>query len=295
MQSDVDRLRPLADKGLLSPEEMKVYEQKLTEATFQTAQADSAFRRATAEASGNAGVQGATYEETRAQYVSLRLDVEELHRNIESLVLKAPVAGAVSYPPVALRFMTKEKRKVQVGDEVGPMRPFIEIADLTALEVRTQVPERRIGEIASGVRARVTIDSVDRVVLDGTISRIESLATTRAEAEATSFIAATETRKEKVFELTVEIPPDKLQRLKPGMTATVELVVKKLPPSTYIPLTAVFEDGKEKVAFVAQGKKAMRRVLTLGPAREDAVIVTSGVEAGETVLLADPRGLLATS
>ncbi|MFN7971530.1 MAG: HlyD family efflux transporter periplasmic adaptor subunit [Acidobacteriota bacterium] len=294
IQAEVDRLRPMAERGLLSPEDMKVYEQKLAEAAYQRDQAKSAWKRAESESAGNAGVQAATYDETRARYESVHMEVEELRQTIDNLVLKSPVAGAVNYPPVALRFMAKEKRKVQVGDEVNPMRPFIEIADLTALEIRTQVPERRIGDVAIGTKAKVTVDSVDHVVVDGAITRIESLATTRAEAEATSFIAAPETRREKVFELTIAIPGDEQARLKPGMTATVELLVKKLPESTYIPLAAVFEDGRDKVAFVVARGKAVRRVIELGQSRDDAVIVTKGVDAGETVLLADPRGIVSS-
>jgi cobalt-zinc-cadmium efflux system membrane fusion protein len=286
--ADVARLRPLEESGALSPEEMRRYEQKHLELVHAREETEVAARKADVAAVGGQGAKAADYEGVMAHHAQVAREVESLETDLARLVLKAPIAGVVTYPEFALRMASKEKRKAKVGDEAVPWRPFVEIADLAKIEVRTQVPERRVGEIAVGAPARVSIDAGGGPTMTGRVARVESLAVPRADAQATSFVAASETRAEKVFEVSIELT-ERPERLKPGMSVTVDLVVKKLAPSTFVPLAAIFEDGEGKVAFVVSGARVEPRPVELGASRQDAVVVTKGLAAGEQVLLQDPR------
>lgn len=286
---EVERLRPLVADGLVSPQDMHAAEQKLDEARYRRAEAESRAGKAAAQSSGNTGQKAAEYTAVSQRHQDLERTVEELKANIEKLTVKAPVAGIVSYPEVAIRSRS-EKRKVQVGDQVTPWAAFVQVADPARLEIRSQVPERRIGEVHPDTPARVTIDSVAATSIAGRVTRVESLAVTRGDAEATSFVAASDTRQEKVFEITIALPQG-VAGLKPGMTATVELVVGSIPDSVFVPVGAVFDDGDAKVAYVMGGNEPERRVLELGTAGPELVVVRSGLARGEIVLLADPRGL----
>ncbi len=77
-------------------------------------------------------------------------------------------------------------------------------------------------------------------------------------------------------------------RLRPGMSARVELLVEQIDNARYVPLESVFEKGGRRYCFVLrQGKAQVREVLT-GPSNENHIVIEAGLEQGERVLLRDP-------
>ena len=72
---------------------------------------------------------------------------------------------------------------------------------------------------------------------------------------------------------------------KPGMSAQVEIIVKKLENVLTIPLIAVsFREGKP-VCTVLKGRKLETRYLELGESNEEMVEVKKGLKEGETVII----------
>ncbi len=76
-------------------------------------------------------------------------------------------------------------------------------------------------------------------------------------------------------------------RLRPGMTARVEIEVEERASAVSVPLEAVFDkDGRHVVYPVA--RRPRPREVVLGPSNADFVVVEEGLAAGERVLLHDP-------
>ena len=102
------------------------------------------------------------------------------------------------------------------------------------------------------------------------------------------------------------------ERLKPGMSATSEVIIETIPPKAvakpdsieplttgevaaktapmpiYIPLDAVFEkDGRTLVYLVVDGH-AEEREITLGKKNEDFVVVEKGLAPNDRIAMRDP-------
>jgi multidrug efflux pump subunit AcrA (membrane-fusion protein) len=84
-------------------------------------------------------------------------------------------------------------------------------------------------------------------------------------------------------------------RLRPGMTARVEIEVEERKQALFIPLEAVFERDGRSVVYL-EGRRPRAREVVVGPSSADFVVIEKGLARGERVLLRDPgRGAPDTS
>lgn len=87
-----------------------------------------------------------------------------------------------------------------------------------------------------------------------------------------------------VFSLTKQDP-----RLRPGMSAVVEVITERVPSVVYVPLQAVFEKDGKKCVFVKYDTRYLRTEVTVGPRSESQVIIAKGLKGDEHVALLDPE------
>ena len=80
-------------------------------------------------------------------------------------------------------------------------------------------------------------------------------------------------------------------RLRPGMTARVEIEVEERAKALFVPLEAVFEREGRSVVYLA-GRRPRPREVVLGPSSADFVVIEKGLSRGERVLLRDPEAAL---
>jgi multidrug efflux pump subunit AcrA (membrane-fusion protein) len=97
-----------------------------------------------------------------------------------------------------------------------------------------------------------------------------------------------ERRGTKFFSVTIEVNESD-PRLRPGMTADVEIEVEERKDAVFVPLEAVFNRGGRNVAYVMSYGHVEARDLLLGPSNRDFVVVESGLRRGERVCLRDPE------
>jgi HlyD family secretion protein len=99
-----------------------------------------------------------------------------------------------------------------------------------------------------------------------------------------------ERRGAKFFAVTVQINESE-PRLRPGMTARVEILVEERQNAIFVPLEAVFEKEGRHVVYPATRHPREREVV-LGPSNADFVVVEKGLAPGERVLLRDPMAAI---
>jgi multidrug efflux pump subunit AcrA (membrane-fusion protein) len=95
-----------------------------------------------------------------------------------------------------------------------------------------------------------------------------------------------ERRGAKFFGVTIQVQQSE-PRLRPGMTARVEIEVEERKHALYLPLDAVFERDGRSVVYLA-GRRPRAREVVLGPSNADFVVIEKGLVRGERVLLRDP-------
>jgi cobalt-zinc-cadmium efflux system membrane fusion protein len=79
------------------------------------------------------------------------------------------------------------------------------------------------------------------------------------------------------------------ERLRPGMTANAEVVIKSEPNAMLIPITASFtKDGKPAV-WLQRGDKYVLTPIEAGERNETDLVVLKGISEGDVVALEDPQ------
>jgi hypothetical protein len=77
--------------------------------------------------------------------------------------------------------------------------------------------------------------------------------------------------------------------LRPGLLADVEIQVEKLPDVLHVPAQAVFNKGGKYTVFVkGQDGKFSPREVKLVKQSESMMVLSGGVQPGETIAMADP-------
>jgi RND family efflux transporter MFP subunit len=156
----------------------------------------------------------------------------------------------------------------EVGQVVAPGTPVVRVARTDEKEVVIGVPEDRVGNLrrVSGVTVRLW--AAPDAAIPGTIREISPVAD-----------AATRT-----YTVKVAVPARSDIRL--GMTASVRFTEASSKGQLRLPLTALVQDkGATSVWLVEKGAVRLVPVQLGGPAGND-IVVTGGLQPGQTVVTA---------
>jgi HlyD family secretion protein len=187
--------------------------------------------------------------------------------------VRADVPGIVVYRDV---FFGSEPRKPQVGDQVWANQPLLILPDVSQMVVETKVRETDIHKVASHQRVAIRVDAYPELRLSGAVSLVGTLAQEERERKGVKF-----------FGITVKVNESD-PRLRPGMTARVEVQVEERARALFVPLDAVYERDGRAFCYLAQPGKPEPREVVLGPSNADFVAIEQGLARGDRVLLRDP-------
>ena len=187
--------------------------------------------------------------------------------------VRADVPGIVVYRDV---YFGSEQRKPQVGDQVWANQPLLILPDISKMVVETKVRETDIHKIERNQRVAVRVSAYPDLKLTGKVALVGTLAQEEKDRRGAKF-----------FGVTVQISETE-PRLRPGMTARVEIEVEERATSLYVPLEAVFEREGRHVCYVVGLGGTRAREVTLGPSNQDFVVIEKGLRRGERVALRDP-------
>lgn len=151
-----------------------------------------------------------------------------------------------------------------------------EVADLSALMVRTNINEIDVARLKVGDVARVRVDSLRNMMLNGEIKRIATIATESA---------GDRTRVFPVDVVVDETDP----RLRPGMSATVMFTLAHVENVPAVPLSAVFSNADSvRYVFIKKGEGFEVRGIDIGLVDTRRVQILSGLVNGDEVALMRP-------
>jgi HlyD family secretion protein len=208
--------------------------------------------------------------QSRIQEASARLELAK--QQLARCEVRAEVPGIVVYKDV---FFGSEQRKPQVGDQVWANQPLVILPDVSRMEVETRVRETDVHKVERNQKVSVRVEAYPDLRLTGSVSLVGTLAQEEKERRGTKF-----------FSVRVQVQQSE-PRLRPGMTARVEIEVEERKRALYVPLEAVFERDGRSVVFLP-GRTPLPREVVLGPSNDDFVVIEKGLARGERVLLRDP-------
>lgn len=184
-----------------------------------------------------------------------------------------------------------EGEVVITGTMNNPGSVIAVLADLSEILVEAEVTETEVVRVKPGQKATIKVDAVADHEYEGTVSEIGSSATVRASAASSGV---------RYFKVKIAIAnPD--QRLRPGMTAQVDIVAEAVRGVLAVPVQSVVERDpkhldeapkpgedddveKKKYVFVhADGMVKMQEVQT-GISDATHVALTSGLTGKEMIV-----------
>lgn len=249
---------------------------ELARATIRFTQAEAALEAARQGMLPKLRSLEAAVERAQAQVVQAKNLVNKHKAELEQTVLRAPRDGLVVYA----RIRKGASTKIHPGMVVWRGQALIHLPDLSTMVVDTELNEIDIGQVKVGDPAEVRLEAYPGGLFAGRVQEIATLAHAKQRPSgADSGI--------KVFNVTVKIK-DKDPRLRPGLTAVVDLIVDHQEDTISVPLTAVSSRQGKHVVFVADGGEPEERRVILGPSNDHRVIVKAGLRPGEQVLLDHP-------
>jgi len=209
--------------------------------------------------------------ESRIQESAAKLALAQ--QQLARTEVRADVPGIVVYRNV---FFGSEPRRPQVGDQVWANQPLLILPDISKMVVETSVRETDIHKVEQKQRVVVRVEAYPALKLTGKVTLVGTLAQEEKDRRGTKF-----------FGVTVELSESD-PRLRPGMSARVEIQVEERASALSVPLEAVFEKDGRHVCYVASGRRVREREVVLGPSNQDRVVVEKGLQRGERVCLRDP-------
>ena len=167
-------------------------------------------------------------------------------------------------------------RLVNVGQFVAPGTPLIPLYTVDPIYLNFSLPQQVLGLVSAGQEIKLTTDAFPGEVFAGTISTVNP----QVEVASRS--------------VTVQaLIPNSDQRLKPGMFASVRVILPKKEKVIAIPSTSISYAPYGDTVYVIEKMKGpngaeyngvRQQVVKTGTKHGDLVSVTSGLKVGEEIV-----------
>ena len=206
---------------------------------------------------------------------------DRLVQQIEVCTLRAPQEGQVVYAKPNSR--SREVFTIEEGASVRERQAIIKLPDMTQMKVEAGIHESRISMVRAGQAVLIRVEAYPNEVFRGVVDTISSVPTPGRWPNMDL----------KEYPTSIRLTPDpdnpeNVSRLKPGLTAQIEILVQQRADVLQVPVQSVISVGKRRVAFVLGEKGPERRNLKIGDSSDTAVEILKGVKEGEQVVM-NPR------
>ena len=237
MQSSFKRSQQLSEEGLISREEYELAQSNLRAAKSQAEVAKRNVEQMTngISISENSMAQmknGMIAAETRLR--SQEAGLAQASDQLRKTTIPSPLNGVVT------QLLVNVGERAVPGTLNSPQATLMTISDLSVIQTELKVDETDVVSLAIGNHAKIKVDALPDVVLDGEVTEIGNspIQTSAASQEAKDF---------KVV-VTIANPPDKIR---PGMSCTADIITETRTNVLAIPIQAltireveVDKDGK---------------------------------------------------
>jgi RND family efflux transporter MFP subunit len=259
------------EQAKLRFEQMKYEaEAKRREHEINLRKAELSLKQAEEKIEAQKKIDTANLSKANLQVERAKLELGEAERELASLTLRAPIDGLVVYKEV---WGPSGAAKVKVGDTPWRGQEVIEIPDLSVMQVKASINEVDVSRVAKGQQVIIKLDALPEPAFHGTVAQIATLASRKRNSNV------------KEFEVMILIDGSD-PRLKPGMSASAEIVTDRLVDAMYVPLESVFEKDGKTIVYPAGSNKPIP--VEVGQKNADFIVINSGLKSGQKISLRDP-------
>lgn len=196
--------------------------------------------------------------------------LEKLKDQLTRCKIFAPHEGMVVYARENSRYSSNSE--IAEGVSVRERQQIITLPDLSQMQVKTQIHEAVLDQIRNGLPVSVKIDAFPNRSYNGIVHEVAVVPTS-------SYYTSVKT-----YDCLIRIQ-ERVENLKPGMTAVVDIHVDRIKGVLSIPVQAVAQVKKDTWCYVHSDEGVERRLIKLGRSNDKFVQVLEGLSVGDRVIL----------
>jgi HlyD family secretion protein len=242
-------------------------------------------------------VEVARHKSAMDQVQQAKAALRQSRDDLSKTRIYAPMSGTISA-------LNKEQGEIALGSQFQK-DVILVVADLSAMEAQVNVDENDIMSVSIGQPAEIEVDALPGQKLQGVVSEIASSA--NASGQGT-----TEQKTEFEIKIAIVNPP---KTLRPGMTASADIVTKTNDNAVSVPLQSVAvrtmdqltvkgekrkdaearfhadKDGFVEIVFVIEKGKAVAKQVTTGIQSDELIEIVDGLREGDEVVTGSYRAI----
>ncbi len=258
------------------------YKRKMQEFESNVEQTELALERAERKALAD---KAQAVAELKAKESELARQKDKLAKVIDQIgkgKIYAPTNGLVVYATTGRGGWRGNDEPMDVGQEVRERQDLIYLPTPRDRIAEVKIHESSLDKARVGLPARVTIDALPNREFWGTVTKIAPLPDASVSWMNPDL---------KVYATEILIPGIN-EELKTGMSCQAEIIVETYDDVMYVPVQSVVRISGRPFVFVKRpgGQAPEQREVEIGLDNNRMVVVESGIEPGEEVLLAPPLG-----
>jgi len=247
----------------------------------------------------NLRVDEARVSASRARFLQAEANLDKAEYDLEKVTITAPMAGVIT------RLNVEQGENAIMGTLNNPGTVLLVISELTTMEAEVDVDETEIVRIVLGQEAKVEIDAFPDTTFVGVVTEI---------GNSPIYTNTGQSQQAVDFKVTVTLN-DRIDGVRPGLSAEAEIIVDKADDAIAIPIGAVVMRDwppREKAGKRGRARSAERDTIEheevegvfvvsngtvdfvqvdLGITGEDDFEILSGPEEGQKIVTGPFRDL----
>ncbi len=209
-----------------------------------------------------------------AQKTSVEIQKNQLANREEQLVntkVYADFEGQVFYPTERYG----RQQQIEKGATINYHQRILSYPDLGSWVLKVGIPEAMIDKVAVGQEAVATVEALSGLVLHGRVSKVSAVPDNQDWFNTGV----------KTYTIMIDVTGKTDAKLKPGMSATVEIVTDQLRNVLYVPIQSVVSDKDVHYVYVIKRNRKELRKVEIGKYNNQFIEIHDGLTEGETLLL----------
>ena len=208
-------------------------------------------------------------------------DMARIKGYLSNMVLRAPVDGIVNILPNfrAQGSWGSTPPAFKEGDNAWTGAAIAEIPDLSEMRIELKLEEVDRGKVKLGQQIKVRVDAIPDREFTATLDWISPIASLQFRGYGAS--------SEKQFPARATLKETD-PRLRPGMSASAEVLIETAPNSLLIPAKASFMEKGKPAVWVQRGQGFQVREIEVGQRNDTDIVVVGGLQEGDRIALENP-------
>ncbi len=198
----------------------------------------------------------ASVSQSQASIAQSQVSLESAQKSLNDTKVVAEIGGVIG------------SMNISEGSTVNTGSAAMTIVSMDKIKVAFNVSEDAINRVSVGSKAYVTISSVSDDPIEVSVSNVSPSADSQTKLYT--------------VEAYIDNPTGEI---KPGMFASVKLVLDKKDNTISVPLNTVIEKNGEKYVYVVDSENiAHKKNVETGLKNDEYIEITSGVDMGDVVV-----------